>query len=1112
MTSRPSDAPSDSPSGFRSAFAVVAAALLFAAALALSACGGGGSGAATPPEPPPTLWTVNVNGTTLQVPVEIRSESPPDPSSAEFGRATVPGVPGVIVLYKTAGGGYRAVAFALAPIPDAGKLPAIVIPPICGDGGQVFNDAVMRCECPPPDIKVNGECATPSAASCAAVGMVLNPNANNECAAECPDDFPLKESGTCRVACSSGYEDVHGQCLSVCRNFFPRIWNAEDERCECAPGTSGDECRELDRALGTLTSRVGRAHAVVLPDGTRLLGRGVTVGIMEAWQLHWDKEAPDGTTVAATHSDLPSIRVFGYDPAAGVTIYNDMTVTIYNGDPGRAWHGIAVAGIMAAQKNGRGLVGVAPEAGYVYGHANAPDTPGIFEAMIEAGAEIINNSWTPGYWVEAHHFRAENEDGELDLEQTRENLDHYLWHRGMLPGKPEEVSVADFYGQADRHPSERTIFVWSAGNNFGRRITATINLKHYGGPVLDKGGTVAADSLAVVPGLSYYFSDLTLNNVAVAAVNESSQVVSAVDGREVVQREIASFSNRCGANSESFCIAAPGVAFIGYSPADLSIAFEAALKESDCDETDDDYADCVLKVRDLAISIVFRERAETGYGAGFLLAPETDDYNNGYLPPGVSTGRGTSFSAPIVSGALALVKQFFRAVAGCDAQQAEDDGDECGLGSDELIARIMATADKRGIYANSKIYGAGLLDLENALTPQGELRLMSGRSLSESRSFSFSQSGLTPGIAAGDSFRRGWSTKPLAAFDEMNAPFAVSGDGLFAESEAGSHSTGSRLRELQSDGGNEIPVAFWRGDNATAWWSLNAPGDSQFLSRESGNPLSDANGFPLSRERGNDGFRLASEQNNFANPFAALSGDGMVAGFGSGAMRFSAFGESLTDDNAKQTRGALAEFSFHSGTDSAAAMQFGFARESDSALSSVGDGAFANLRAQTTFAGLRFDSPLSTLSPSSPSSERWRIRAALYAGRTSSPDGGAESWWGGTDEVWSASFAVATTRDNVLRFGDSFSFRVAQPLRTESGALILRRPTGRTRRGGLTYATERLNANPSGRELDYEIRYRFPLRDDNGAMSLAAGWTTDPGHRADARSLGRMLFAVDRAF
>ena len=74
----------------------------------------------------------------------------------------------------------------------------------------------------------------------------------------------------------------------------------------------------------------------------------------------------------------------------------------------------------------------------------------------------------------------------------------------------------------------------------------------------------------------------------------------------------------------------------------------------------------------------------------------------------------------MVSGALALMKQYFMAGTNCGA------GDLCGLGSHELVARILATADKRGIYADSSVYGAGLLDLKNALTPQGELQLLSG--------------------------------------------------------------------------------------------------------------------------------------------------------------------------------------------------------------------------------------------------------------------------------------------------------------------------------------------------------------------------------------------------
>ena len=67
--------------------------------------------------------------------------------------------------------------------------------------------------------------------------------------------------------------------------------------------------------------------------------------------------------------------------------------------------------------------------------------------------------------------------------------------------------------------------------------------------------------------------------------------------------------------------------------------------------------------------------------------------------------EGTSFAAPIVSGALALMMEHFRGQ----------------LGNDELVKRMVNTANNSGPYAQVEIYGAGLLDLEAALNPIGEV-------------------------------------------------------------------------------------------------------------------------------------------------------------------------------------------------------------------------------------------------------------------------------------------------------------------------------------------------------------------------------------------------------
>ena len=110
---------------------------------------------------------------------------------------------------------------------------------------------------------------------------------------------------------------------------------------------------------------------------------------------------------------------------------------------------------------------------------------------------------------------------------------------------------------------------------------------------------------------------------------------------------------------------------------------------------------------------------------------------------------GTSFAAPIVSGALALMMEHFRGTQG----------------NTEIVRRMMDTADRTGVYANSAIYGAGHLDLKAALSPVDGLSAGQGTaSLGSSRLSTPSAFG-----AVGD--RLGGAE--VATFDAQGFPFWI---------------------------------------------------------------------------------------------------------------------------------------------------------------------------------------------------------------------------------------------------------------------------------------------------------------------------------------------------
>ena len=71
----------------------------------------------------------------------------------------------------------------------------------------------------------------------------------------------------------------------------------------------------------------------------------------------------------------------------------------------------------------------------------------------------------------------------------------------------------------------------------------------------------------------------------------------------------------------------------------------------------------------------------------------SDNYNNCYYRQFLlCSNQWHFFAAPFVSGGLAVIADHF----------------EGQLGSQEIVIRMFATANKKGVYADKAIYGQGL--------------------------------------------------------------------------------------------------------------------------------------------------------------------------------------------------------------------------------------------------------------------------------------------------------------------------------------------------------------------------------------------------------------------
>ena len=480
---------------------------------------------------------------------------------------------------------------------------------------------------------------------------------------------------------------------------------------------------------------------------------------------------------------------------------------------------------------------------------------------------------------------------------------------------------------------------------------------------------------------------------------------------------------------------------------------------------------------------------------------------------------GTSSAAPFVTGGIGLLAQHFR--------------DQ--LGNDEIVERILATADRTGVYADAAVYGQGFLDLDAATRPVGEQRMLTGLSLSGASSPE-DETALHLGPAFGDSLGRGLASAHVASFDELDAPFFRRlGDYLRPVGFSGS-SLGERLRAL----GRDPRSTPWEVDGHGLQMRLdvvpnaddrNVGDGPDYASAEHAVAGTGARGIgrwgsparlaSLSVTHDLGGGRLAlgyrsllasgfglgagelapgtfADTGAFASPFLGFARNGISIGFasslGTGSLRTTAFAATAPlggqhDARSDGITGALIEYGFGGLVDSGLSLQAGWMSEANGAVGSRPDGAFGEFRTGTILTGLTAFHRLNG---------NWTLLGSAYAGRHRT-DNLRQGIVRGVSGLWSSAFAVGVIGQDVGRSGDRLAFRLSQPLRVEAGHAQLRWVSGRSPDGQVEFEQADLGLEPSGRQLDLEVAYSRPWAGNQFHMAAIA--SQEAGHVRDEQEV-----------
>ncbi|MBC8513691.1 MAG: S8 family serine peptidase [Candidatus Thioglobus sp.] len=456
-----------------------------------------------------------------------------------------------------------------------------------------------------------------------------------------------------------------------------------------------------------------------------------------------------------------------------------------------------------------------------------------------------------------------------------------------------------------------------------------------------------------------------------------------------------------------------------------------------------------------------------------------DVYAATYVDSGTSqynasrTSYGSSWSAPMVSGGVALMAQAFP-----------------NHTPEQLVDRILASANnvwftpegnttfsthgnsvKHGYHST---WGHGLPDFYAALSPitsdgnPASMSLYTSNSIQSSAAVTLGSSYITPSASFGNAISQGLIGEVGYAYDALSGGFKydMSTRVNMTDNKAPTISLSSELSKLDKQ------LEF--GNNSV--WKQNF---SQVLSTLSKTDTLETNvtlgssSIPVQSFFGSNSDSEV-DLSDYQSPYleSGEGGIGLSANYQLGKSRLLLGAttpiliSNLTGGVAGSRKSLIASLEYGDPSETAFTLMTGITQDEDSLLGSTGNDAYSmsGSKSNTTFAAVKAQNKFTN---------DFTLTGVATAAKTdmSRP---AESFINSANNVKSSSVSLVATQKN-LTGDDSFSFSISQPNRVNGGAMSIRLSNLAESNGSISYRDNDINLEPTGRQIIYGLSYRKDL-------------------------------------